>query len=94
MRRAHVHFWFYSGTDDPLRFENRQFADELKRLHVAHRYLVLRGGHNWALWRGQATRSLLFDLPLGLRVQEERCTGGRSSRHRQDIGGFCRSVDA
>ena len=59
MRRAHVFFWFYSGMDDPLRVQNREFAEELKRLGIAHRYLVFRGGHNWALWRGQATRELL-----------------------------------
>ena len=59
LRRAHVYFWFYSGTDDPLHVQNRQFADELKQLHIPHRYLVFRGGHNWALWRGQATRELL-----------------------------------
>jgi len=59
LRRAHVYFWFYSGTDDALRVQNRAFADELKRLQVPHRYLVFRGGHNWALWRGQATRELL-----------------------------------
>jgi enterochelin esterase-like enzyme len=59
LRRAHVYLWFYSGQDDPLHVQNREFAAELKRLHVAHRYLVFRGGHNWALWRGQATRELL-----------------------------------
>jgi enterochelin esterase-like enzyme len=59
LRRAHVYIWFYSGTDDQLRVQNREFAGELKRLHVAHRYLVFHGGHNWALWRGQATRELL-----------------------------------
>jgi enterochelin esterase-like enzyme len=59
LRRAHVSFWFYSGKDDPLRVQNREFADDLARLHLAHRYFVFRGGHNWALWRGQATRELL-----------------------------------
>jgi enterochelin esterase-like enzyme len=59
LRRAHTYFWFYSGTDDPLRVQNRQFADELKQVHISHRYLVFRGGHNWALWRGQAQRELL-----------------------------------
>ncbi|TMK70058.1 MAG: esterase family protein [Actinobacteria bacterium] len=59
LRRAHVYFWFYSGDDDPLRVQNREFANELKQLHIPHRYLVFRGGHNWALWRGQAQRELL-----------------------------------
>ena len=59
LRRLHVYLWFYSGQDDSLRVQNSEFASELKQLHVAHRYLVFRGGHNWALWRGQATRELL-----------------------------------
>ena len=59
LRHAHVYFWFYSGTDDPLHVQNREFADVLKELHIPHRYLVFRGGHNWALWRGQAQRELL-----------------------------------
>jgi enterochelin esterase-like enzyme len=59
IRHAHVYFWFYSGTDDPLRIQNREFAGVLKQLHIPHRYLTFRGGHNWALWRGQAQRELL-----------------------------------
>ncbi|PYO39876.1 MAG: hypothetical protein DMD33_19405 [Gemmatimonadetes bacterium] len=59
LHREHVYIWFYSGTSDPLHVQNREFADDLKRLGIAHRYLVFRGGHNWALWRGQATRALL-----------------------------------
>ncbi len=60
LRRARTFFWFYSGKDDPYRIQNRAFADELKRYKIPHRYYEFRGGHNWALWRGQATRSLLF----------------------------------
>jgi enterochelin esterase-like enzyme len=59
LRRTHTYFWFYSGKDDPLRLENREFAAELSAARVPHRYLELRGGHNWALWRGMATRSYL-----------------------------------
>src|SRR5712691_2862843 len=60
LRTAHTFFWFYSGSDDPYRHQNRAFDRELKRYHVAHRYHEFRGGHNWALWRGQALHSLLF----------------------------------
>jgi enterochelin esterase-like enzyme len=59
LRRAHTYFWFYSGTDDPLHRQNQEFALELKRFRVAHRYIQFSGGHNWALWRGEAARSLL-----------------------------------
>jgi enterochelin esterase-like enzyme len=59
LRRNHTYFWFYSGTDDPLRLQNREFAAVLRTAHIRHRYLELRGGHNWALWRGMAARSYL-----------------------------------
>jgi enterochelin esterase-like enzyme len=59
LRRAHTYFWFYSGTDDKLLRQNRRFAAALGRLNIPHRFLVVRGGHNWALWRGSASVSLL-----------------------------------
>jgi enterochelin esterase-like enzyme len=60
LRQAHTFFWFYSGKDDPYRLQNRVFAHELKRYHIRSHYFEFRGGHNWALWRGQAMRSLRF----------------------------------
>lgn len=57
LRRLHTYFWFYTGTDDSLRGQNEAFARALAKAHVAHRYLELAGGHNWALWRGMAWRS-------------------------------------
>jgi enterochelin esterase-like enzyme len=59
LRRHHVYIWFYSGTDDPFRRQNLTFAQELARERIAHRFLVLHGGHNWALWRGEAEASIL-----------------------------------
>jgi enterochelin esterase-like enzyme len=59
LRRAHVFFWFYSGSDDPLDRQNRQFSAELAHAHIPHEYLEFPGGHNWALWRGYAADSLL-----------------------------------
>ena len=59
LRRLHTYFWIYTGTDDSLRQQNEQFARALTKAHVAHRYLELAGGHNWALWRGMAWRSYL-----------------------------------
>jgi enterochelin esterase-like enzyme len=59
LRRTHTYFWFYSGTDDPLRLQNREFAAALDSARIGHTYLELRGGHNWALWRGMAARSYL-----------------------------------
>jgi S-formylglutathione hydrolase FrmB len=59
LRAAHVYFWFYSGSGDPLSGQNRAFAGELQRLGLPHRFLLRRGGHNWALWRGNAAVALL-----------------------------------
>jgi enterochelin esterase-like enzyme len=54
LRREHVFVWFYSGSDDPLRKQNRAFAGELARYRIPHRYFEAFGGHNWALWRDNA----------------------------------------
>lgn len=59
LRRARTFVWFYSGTSDPLRGQNRAFAAELRRAGVHYRFRILAGGHNWALWRGQAANALL-----------------------------------
>jgi enterochelin esterase-like enzyme len=62
LKRAHTYVWFYSGSTDRLRHQNATFAAELSRLGVEHRYFEVRGGHNWALWRGNAARALLAAL--------------------------------
>jgi enterochelin esterase-like enzyme len=59
LRRLRTYFWFYTGKDDALRRENGTFASALAAARVPHTYLELRGGHNWALWRGMAWRSYL-----------------------------------
>ena len=59
LRRQHTYFWFYSGSRDPLRRQNAAFAAELARLGVAHRYFQVFGGHDWAIWRDQATAAYL-----------------------------------
>jgi len=57
--RTHTFIWFYSGSDDHFESQNAHFAGELTRLGLAHRYFVVRGGHNWALWRGNAADAYL-----------------------------------
>ena len=53
----HVYIWFYSGTDDKFRSQNAAFARALcTHEDLAHRFFLVRGGHNWALWRGNAAR--------------------------------------
>jgi enterochelin esterase-like enzyme len=59
LRRAHTYVWFYSGTTDRLRKQNRAFETELVRLGIPHRFFLVRGGHNWGLWRGEASLALL-----------------------------------
>src|SRR5262249_45517489 len=53
LRAGKVRFWFYTGTEDThFRAQNVEFAAELSSLGISHRFYVVRGGHNWAIWRG------------------------------------------
>jgi enterochelin esterase-like enzyme len=59
LRRTGTYFWFYSGSEDKFLPQNRAFARELQRFGIPSRFRVVRGGHNWALWRGNAALSYL-----------------------------------
>ena len=59
LRREHAYVWFYSGTKDSFQVQNAAFARLLARDGVRHRYFLVRGGHNWAIWRGEAMPALL-----------------------------------
>ena len=58
LRRARTYVWFYSGTTDRLRHQNEAFAAALGHAGIAHRFFLVHGGHNWGLWRGEASRAL------------------------------------
>lgn len=57
--RNHVFVWFYSGSTDRLSKQNIAFAHELARFRVPSKFFLTHGGHNWALWRGSASRALI-----------------------------------
>jgi S-formylglutathione hydrolase FrmB len=59
LRAAHTYIWFYVGTRDGKLYQNQQFANELTRLGVDHRFFILSGGHNWALWRPHVEQALI-----------------------------------
>jgi enterochelin esterase-like enzyme len=59
LQRAHTYFWLYSGTGDRALKQNDRFARTLAQLHLPHRYSVVHGGHNWAIWRGRAVDAYL-----------------------------------
>jgi enterochelin esterase-like enzyme len=59
LKRAHTFFWLYTGTDDRFRTQNQAFVQELATVGLAHRFRIVHGGHNWALWRGNAADSYL-----------------------------------
>jgi enterochelin esterase-like enzyme len=59
LKRAHTFIWFYSGTGDHALKQNDRFARTLTELHLPYRYAVVRGGHNWAIWRGRAVDAYL-----------------------------------
>ncbi len=59
LRRAGTFFWLYTGSNDSFLSQNVAFSSLLGRDRLAHRFRVVRGGHNWALWRGNAADSYL-----------------------------------
>jgi len=59
LRKLGTYFWFYSGSNDRLQKQNAEFAHELAHYGLSHRYIEFHGGHNWALWRQQATAAYL-----------------------------------
>jgi enterochelin esterase-like enzyme len=68
LKAARTFVWFYSGSTDRLSKQNVEFARELTQFGIPYRFTVVRGGHNWALWRGRASLALLAaseHLPRG-----------------------------
>jgi enterochelin esterase-like enzyme len=59
LRRAHTFFWLYTGSDDRFRPQNHAFVTALGVAGLAYRFRIVDGGHNWALWRGNAADSYL-----------------------------------
>lgn len=59
VRRLGTYFWLYSGSLDHFRFQNAAFAKELAAARIPHRYFLVFGGHNWAIWRDQARAAYL-----------------------------------
>ena len=59
LRRDHTYIWFYSGTGDHFLKQNNAFATELKHDRLPFHYFVVHGGHNWGIWRGNASRALI-----------------------------------
>jgi enterochelin esterase-like enzyme len=61
LRRRHTYVWFYAGTTDGkhLRRENGDFAADLARDRIAHRFALVEGGHDWGVWRAYTAPALL-----------------------------------
>jgi enterochelin esterase-like enzyme len=59
LRAAHTYFWFYSGSGDPLRNQNRLFALALGRAYISHHFFIVHGRHDWRLWRDNADAAIL-----------------------------------
>jgi enterochelin esterase-like enzyme len=58
LRAAHTFVWFYTshGRNRP---QDEIFARELARLKVAHLFFLVRGPHNWSLWRRYMWRAMM-----------------------------------
>ncbi len=59
LRKQRTFFWLYSGSDDHFLAQNEAFAGLLANDRIGHRFRIVRGGHNWALWRGNAADAYL-----------------------------------
>lgn len=59
LRRAHTYVWFYSGSTDSFLKQNVAFAHALAQVRIPYGFHVASGGHNWALWRANATQAYL-----------------------------------
>ena len=59
LRQEGTYFWFYSGSTDKFRTQNAAFARELSSLDLHHKYRLVYGGHNWAIWRNNANVAYL-----------------------------------
>jgi enterochelin esterase-like enzyme len=59
LRAAHTFFWLYTGSDDHFVDQNKSFVKLLAHEQIPYRFRLLDGGHNWALWRGNAADSYL-----------------------------------
>jgi enterochelin esterase-like enzyme len=59
LRRDGTFFWLYTGRDDHFLAQNERFAALLAHDRLPHRFYLVRGGHNWALWRGNAADAYL-----------------------------------
>lgn len=60
LRRDPVRVFLYTGHDDPLIRDQGAFAAELRHLGVTVRTAAPAGMHDWALWRAQMQRALLY----------------------------------
>ena len=59
LRRAGMFFWLYTGRDDRFLRQNVAFVSLLRRAGIPYRFRIVRGGHDWALWRGNAADAYL-----------------------------------
>jgi S-formylglutathione hydrolase FrmB len=66
LRRYHVRFWFYVGSDDGTRAENTAFAAQLARARIRHTFRVVPGSHLPRVYRA--------NLPEALRVASSQLT--------------------
>ncbi len=63
-RSERLRILFDCGTSDGMLSANREFAERLRRLHIAHRYDECPGGHTWEYWKHRFARHLRFHAPL------------------------------
>ena len=55
-----LHVYMDIGADDELVQESRDMAREMERYGIEHTFSVLKGAHEWSLWRKQIAVSIAW----------------------------------
>lgn len=60
VRSSGLRISMYVGTGDEFYHQTAQFAEELARAGIPHRYAAYRGAHSYALWRSKLAGELTW----------------------------------
>jgi enterochelin esterase-like enzyme len=59
LRRSGAYVWLYSSSEDRFLRQNERFVRELHDARIRHTFLLVHGGHNFAVWRAEIRPALI-----------------------------------
>ena len=59
LRSSGTYVWLYSASDDRYLDQNIRFVRELRHERIRHTFLLIHGGHNFAVWRAEMRPALV-----------------------------------